>query len=115
MVLCVDGLVDNADWAASHGRSTFLPPCPPTVCDGLAALWGRTWIHIILCIFGVVVGSRAGVFAARLRSGRGSARGSGDRFTLRLLFPPKPIRTISGFLELISRFEFEFRRRGNFF
>ena len=32
-----------------------------------------------------------------------------------LLFGPKPIRTISFFLELISRFEFEFRRRENFF
>ena len=26
----------------------------------------------------------------------------------------KPIRTISGFLELISRFDFEFRRRRNY-
>ena len=32
-----------------------------------------------------------------------------------LLFGPKPIRTISFFLELISRFEFEFCRRGNYF
>ena len=30
-------------------------------------------------------------------------------------FPPKPIRTISGFLELISRFALEFRRCGFFF
>ena len=33
---------------------------------------------------------------------------------LRIPFRPKPIRTISGVLELISRFEFEFRRRGNY-
>ena len=32
-----------------------------------------------------------------------------------ILFRPKPIRTISGFLELISRFEFEFCRCVNFF
>ena len=30
-------------------------------------------------------------------------------------FRPKPIRTISGVLEMISRFEFDFRRRGIFF
>ena len=30
-----------------------------------------------------------------------------------ILFGRKPVRTISGFLELISRFEFGFRRCGN--
>ena len=33
----------------------------------------------------------------------------------RIPFARKPIRTISGFLELISRFEFDSRRRGFFF
>ena len=36
-------------------------------------------------------------------------------FSEYVLFGPTPIRTISGVLELISRFEFEFCRPGNFF
>ena len=37
------------------------------------------------------------------------------RVSRNIPFRQKPIRTISGFLELISRFEFEFCRRGNYF